>query len=100
MLGQDMIDCQVGSMPAAILTGVMIAAENFTPDGFNMRPGSVDHFVKPNHGWERIGLNAGVDEPSAICDQGGFFTNDQIEGPANITDIDWLKITVEHQNLL
>ena len=100
MFGDDVINGKVGTAFAAVLTGVIIAPENFSSDRFEPKTGTANHPAQSNHGWQGIDLCAGMDDAPAVDHQGGLITNDQTDSPANITDIDWLKITIEHQNLL
>jgi len=94
------INGQNGRVPAAVLAGEIVAPENFMADGFDFMPGTMDHFVKADDRRLGVGLIASMDDPSAVCDECGFITKNQNEGPADITDIKRLKISIEHQDLL
>ncbi len=63
-----MVNRQVAHLPAAVLTGVVIPAENFFACQLDDRTGASDHLPQANHGWQGKCLRDRVNDPSTVQD--------------------------------
>jgi hypothetical protein len=53
-------------MPAAVLAGEIIPAEDFAPGELDMCAGPADHVLQPDDGWARESPRHGVDVSTTV----------------------------------
>jgi len=90
----NVVDRQVVRLPAAVLAGVIIPAEDLLASQFDDGARPFDHLSQADHGWQGKGLRDRVNDPSTVQDQGRFFSQDHVNCPICRGDIDWLKVRV------
>lgn len=94
----DMVQRQVQVIAPAILTGVIVAAEDFLFVQLDTRAGALDHPLKADH--RRSGENgfAGMDLPAAIQQHRGFFGEHQTYGSPDGANIQRFVIRIEDKD--
>ncbi len=90
----DMVDGQCIGLPAAILTGEIIASEDLLAGQFYDGAGAFDHPVQPDDGGQGKDFGNAVDDSSTIHHQCGFLGQDQIDCSVRRGDVDGLEISV------
>ncbi len=64
-------------MFATILTGVIVAAEDFAAIEANRGTRAIDHLAETYDGWAGVGADGGVNIAAAIFHQDGFVQEEQ-----------------------
>jgi len=90
----DMIHGKIWNMLTAVLTGVVVPAQDLSFGQLHLRAGAVDHFFQADNGRTRIDLPDSFDLAASIQDQAGFSIDDQGDCTASVADIDRLKVGV------
>lgn len=95
-----MIDGQVGGFLAAVLAGVMVAAENFSAAECDLQTRAVDHMRQADHGGQGKNIVGRMNISPAIEYQRGFLGQHESHRALIAADIDGLKIGVENEHRL
>jgi hypothetical protein len=96
MPGLDMVNGQAAIPAPAVLAGIIIAPEHFPAGQLDPWAGTVNLFLEPDDRWtwQKLGYCADVAAP--VHDHCSPAREDQADGPAGGTDVDGLKVRVEH----
>lgn len=97
MPGEDMVDGQDRGLLSAILTGIMVTSEDFTPGEVYHSARTPDLVVQTNNRWDREGCLGSFEGSPSIEDEGGFFGEHQPDGSFVSAHVDRLKVCVQHQ---
>jgi hypothetical protein len=79
------------------LAGEVIAAEDLAFGKFDYRSGAFNHPVEPDDRRHWVGCRDSVNNTTTVHDELGFVSENKPQGTASGTDIEGLKIGVEHQ---
>lgn len=96
--GLYMVQGQVTVPAAAVLAGIIVAAKDLPTGEFYPRPGSMDLFFQTDDRRPGEQLRDRADVAAAIHDHTSFARKDQTDGPPCGTNVNRLKICVEHQD--
>ncbi len=98
MTRNDMVNRQVAGAASAILTGEIVAAQDFAPAKFDLWAGTTDHLPKTDDRWTGKAFVGCVNLAAPVGDQGGFVGQQQPHGARQCAGVNRLKIGVENQN--
>ncbi len=95
--GQYVIDSHIAGLFTAVLADVVIASEDFIARHLSSLKRTLNHVDKPDYigAFEKIGN--GVDVLPAVLYRLRLAFADELHRPANIADVQWLVILIEHQ---
>jgi hypothetical protein len=100
MPGSYVIHSQADVPFPAILTGIIIAAENLTPGQLDMRTRSMHLVLEPDNGWARQQLRNSADMAAAIDNHAGFPRKNQSDGSPGRAYMDRLKVRIKYKHWL
>jgi len=93
-----MVDSEVRGLPSTVLTGVIIAPEDFALGKLDLGAGAADHLLQSDDGGRWVGHAGSVDVPPAIDDQFGFASDEQAQGATGVADVEGLVAGIEDQH--
>src|SRR5215213_5639353 len=96
--GHDVVDSQIVALPPAILAGVAIADEDFTPRELHPRPRPVDQIDHADHRGRGKDARRRLHDPAVGLQHFRLAVEDEQDRPTDVADVQWFVVLIEYQD--